>query len=146
MRGNAERDDCLDCGVSLLRSWCLLYLSYLQQIINHTIAQSLNISISLYLPYFPFCPSFTFPISPQTPSYMLSRVSQLTKQVSIMSSTKKAPDINLYTTQTPNGIKISITLEELEFGPLVSERHTLCLSCYRSSCLTRIPLISFPPP
>ena len=58
---------------------------------------------------------------------MLSRVSQLTKQLSIMSSTKKAPDINLYTTQTPNGIKISITLEELEFGPLVSERHTLCL-------------------
>ncbi|KAK0509841.1 hypothetical protein JMJ35_007235 [Cladonia borealis] len=30
-----------------------------------------------------------------------------------MSSTRKTPDIHLYTTQTPNGIKISITLEEL---------------------------------
>ncbi|KAL2043229.1 hypothetical protein N7G274_004289 [Stereocaulon virgatum] len=30
-----------------------------------------------------------------------------------MSSSRKTPDINLYTTQTPNGIKISITLEEL---------------------------------
>ncbi|MCJ1454762.1 hypothetical protein MMC28_005115 [Mycoblastus sanguinarius] len=30
-----------------------------------------------------------------------------------MSTTQKTPDINLYTTQTPNGIKISITLEEL---------------------------------
>ncbi|KAL6713324.1 Glutathione S-transferase 2 [Lecanora helva] len=30
-----------------------------------------------------------------------------------MSSTMKTPDINLYTTQTPNGIKISIVLEEL---------------------------------
>ena len=58
---------------------------------------------------------------------MLSRVSRLAKQLNIMSSTKKAPDINLYTTQTPNGIKISITLEELGFGPLVSERHTLFL-------------------
>ena len=26
---------------------------------------------------------------------------------------ENVPDINLYTTQTPNGIKISITLEEL---------------------------------
>ncbi|KAK0937634.1 Glutathione S-transferase 2 [Friedmanniomyces endolithicus] len=31
-----------------------------------------------------------------------------------MSSEK--PDIHLYTTQTPNGIKISITLEELGYG------------------------------
>ncbi|KAM0802153.1 putative disulfide bond reductase yfcG [Usnea florida] len=30
-----------------------------------------------------------------------------------MSSTNQTPDIHLYTTQTPNGIKISITLEEL---------------------------------
>ena len=45
---------------------------------------------------------------------MLQRVNQLTKQVTnAMSSTRKTPDINLYTTQTPNGIKISITLEEL---------------------------------
>lgn len=57
---------------------------------------------------------------------MLSRVSQLAEQLSIMSSGKKTPDINLYTTQTPNGIKISITLEELGFGPLFSsERQTL---------------------
>lgn len=45
---------------------------------------------------------------------MLSRVSQLSEQFPItMSSTEKTPSINLYTTQTPNGIKISITLEEL---------------------------------
>lgn len=45
---------------------------------------------------------------------MLPRVEQLTKYlVNAMSSTPKTPDINLYTTQTPNGIKISITLEEL---------------------------------
>ena len=57
---------------------------------------------------------------------MLSRVSQLARQISIMSPTKKTPDINLYTTQTPNGIKISITLEELGFGFLFSsERSTL---------------------
>lgn len=59
---------------------------------------------------------------------MLSRVSQLTEQLSIMSSGKKTPDINLYTTQTPNGIKISITLEELGFGPpplSPSERRTV---------------------
>ncbi len=45
---------------------------------------------------------------------MLPRVEQLTKHlVKAMSSTPKTPDIDLYTTQTPNGIKISITLEEL---------------------------------
>lgn len=57
---------------------------------------------------------------------MLLRVSQVAKQLSTMSSNKKTPDINLYTTQTPNGIKISITLEELGLGLLVSsERRTL---------------------
>lgn len=125
MRGNAERDDCLDCGVSLLSLG--VFFSYSIYIINHTIAQLLSTSIYLYLFPFLFCPSFPFPISPQTPSYMLSRVSRLAKPLNIMSSTKKAPDINLYTTQTPNGIKISITLEEIGFGPLVSERHTLFL-------------------
>lgn len=29
----------------------------------------------------------------------------------------KTPDITLYTTQTPNGIKISIALEELGYSP-----------------------------
>ena len=57
---------------------------------------------------------------------MLSRISQLARQISVMSPAKKTPDINLYTTQTPNGIKISITLEELGFGSLFSsERPTL---------------------
>lgn len=57
---------------------------------------------------------------------MLSRVSQLARQLSIMSPSKENPNINLYTTQTPNGIKISITLEELGFGSLfLSERPTL---------------------
>ena len=60
---------------------------------------------------------------------MLSRVSQLARQISIMSPSKKIPDINLYTTQTPNGIKISITLEELGFGSLfLSKPPTLFIS------------------
>lgn len=114
--------------VSIAGSHCsVLVSSLVLYIINHTIAQLLSTSIYLYLFPFLFCPSFPFPIPPQTSSYMLSRVSRLAKQLNIMSSTKKAPDINLYTTQTPNGIKISITLEELGFGPLVSERHTLFL-------------------
>lgn len=45
---------------------------------------------------------------------MLRRVRGLTSQLTPnMSSTTKTPNINLYTTQTPNGIKISMTLEEL---------------------------------
>jgi len=40
---------------------------------------------------------------------MTARVSQLSNQLKMASR----PDIHLYTTQTPNGIKISITLEEL---------------------------------
>jgi len=40
---------------------------------------------------------------------MTTRLSQLSNQISMASH----PDIHLYTTQTPNGIKISITLEEL---------------------------------
>jgi len=45
---------------------------------------------------------------------MLRRVRGLTSQLRPnMSSTTKTPNINLYTTQTPNGIKISMTLEEL---------------------------------
>ena len=39
---------------------------------------------------------------------MTSRLVQLSKQVKM-----SRPDIHLYTAQTPNGIKISITLEEL---------------------------------
>ena len=31
---------------------------------------------------------------------------------------ENVPEINLYTAQTPNGIKISITLEELGCDPL----------------------------
>ena len=34
-------------------------------------------------------------------------------QISIMAETKSSPTIKLYTAQTPNGVKISITLEEL---------------------------------
>ena len=55
---------------------------------------------------------------------MLSRVHQLTNQLTTMSSTEKKPNINLYTAQTPNGIKISITLEELGFGPLIPPGHS----------------------
>ena len=47
---------------------------------------------------------------------MTNRLTQLTHQIPpTMSSdsSPKRPDIHLYTTQTPNGIKISITLEEL---------------------------------
>jgi len=45
---------------------------------------------------------------------ILSRLNQLSKQVTAnKSSTTKTPNINLYTTQTPNGIKISMTLEQL---------------------------------
>jgi glutathione S-transferase len=40
---------------------------------------------------------------------MITRLTQLTNQVKMAAR----PDIHLYTTQTPNGIKISITLEEL---------------------------------
>jgi hypothetical protein len=40
---------------------------------------------------------------------MTTRVTQLSNQLKMASR----PDIHLYTTQTPNGIKISITLEEL---------------------------------
>lgn len=40
---------------------------------------------------------------------MTSRLSQVESHLTMSSR----PDIHLYTTQTPNGIKISITLEEL---------------------------------
>ena len=42
---------------------------------------------------------------------MSLRVAQIASHVSTMSS--EEPTIHLYTGQTPNGIKISITLEEL---------------------------------
>ena len=51
--------------------------------------------------------------TPENRRFMLRRANQLANQVITMFSTRKTPDINLYTTQTPNGIKISITLEEL---------------------------------
>lgn len=49
------------------------------------------------------------------------------------------PDITLYTAQTPNGIKISITLEELGYDlsrpttpdPVVCTRQTELISAYR---------------
>ena len=49
---------------------------------------------------------------------MLRRASQLKRHLSAapapkMAASKKTPDITLYTAQTPNGVKISITLEEL---------------------------------
>jgi len=44
---------------------------------------------------------------------MLSRVAKLSKQIAGSMSPQRTPDITLYTAQTPNGIKISITLEEL---------------------------------
>jgi glutathione S-transferase len=40
---------------------------------------------------------------------MTHRLAQLSKHIKMA----RTPDIHLYTTQTPNGIKISITLEEL---------------------------------
>jgi len=40
---------------------------------------------------------------------MTARLTQISKQIKMASR----PNIHLYTTQTPNGIKISITLEEL---------------------------------
>lgn len=43
---------------------------------------------------------------------MITRLTQLSSQLTTMATTSR-PDIHLYTTQTPNGIKISITLEEL---------------------------------
>ena len=47
---------------------------------------------------------------------MLNRLNQLNKHITnkmAVVHNEKTPDINLYTTQTPNGIKISIALEEL---------------------------------
>lgn len=48
---------------------------------------------------------------------MSNRLTQLTSQLELptmaSSTSTSGPDIHLYTTQTPNGIKISITLEEL---------------------------------
>lgn len=43
---------------------------------------------------------------------MTTRLSQISKQLP-NTFTMSRPDIHLYTTQTPNGVKISITLEEL---------------------------------
>ena len=58
-------------------------------------------------------------ISSLLPIFMLRRVSQLKDQITptmAVVSDPKTPDINLYTTQTPNGIKVSIVLEELGFA------------------------------
>jgi len=49
--------------------------------------------------------------------FMLQRVDQLQAHITAMSTSQATSDINLYTTQTPNGIKISITLEELGLAP-----------------------------
>ena len=49
---------------------------------------------------------------------MFNRLTQIqnhfTSNMAVVAETQK-PDINLYTAQTPNGIKISMTLEELGF-------------------------------
>ena len=72
-----------------------------------------HFTLQLHKSPFLFIPSF----SPLYRTYMLRRASQLTNQITttttMSSSTRKTPDIHLYTAQTPNGIKISITLEEL---------------------------------
>jgi len=50
---------------------------------------------------------------------MLHRIDQLSSQfINNMAVVfdENVPNINLYTAQTPNGIKISITLEELGYG------------------------------
>jgi hypothetical protein len=58
----------------------------------------------------------------------MSELSRLTQHLQILSATQlssmadRKPEITLYTAQTPNGIKISIALEELG---LVSKRNTL---------------------
>ncbi len=44
---------------------------------------------------------------------MLHRIAQTTQHLVPANMPRKTPDIHLYTAQTPNGIKISITLEEL---------------------------------
>ena len=47
---------------------------------------------------------------------MLDRAIQITRQISSnMTSKSTSPNINLYTDQTPNGIKVSISLEELGY-------------------------------
>ena len=59
---------------------------------------------------------------------MLHRINQLTSQISNKMAVvfdENVPDINLYTAQTPNGIKISITLEELRYGSF--PHHTILL-------------------
>lgn len=50
---------------------------------------------------------------------MLHRINQLSNQFNNKMAVvfdENVPDINLYTAQTPNGIKISITLEELGYS------------------------------
>jgi hypothetical protein len=57
----------------------------------------------------------------------MSELSRLTQHLQIFSASQlgsmadRKPNITLYTAQTPNGIKISIALEELG---LVSKRNT----------------------
>ena len=56
---------------------------------------------------------------------MLHRVNQLASQISNKMAVvfdENVSDINLYTAQTPNGIKISITLEELGYEIFPSNR------------------------
>lgn len=54
---------------------------------------------------------------------MSSRVNQISHHLDSKMAVvfnENVPDITLYTTQTPNGIKISITLEELGYSRLNS--------------------------
>ena len=59
----------------------------------------------------------------------MSELPRLTQHLQILSASQpgtmadKRPDVTLYTAQTPNGIKISIALEELG---LVSNLDALC--------------------
>ena len=53
---------------------------------------------------------------------MLHRVNQITSHTNTNMAVvfdENVPDINLYTAQTPNGIKISITLEELGYSSIL---------------------------
>ena len=59
------------------------------------------------------------PAFPSNLHYMSGRLNQINKHITNKMAVvpdKKTPDITLYTTQTPNGIKISIALEELGYA------------------------------
>lgn len=62
---------------------------------------------------------------------MSTRLTQIANQIS--SSTMATPtDIHLYTAQTPNGIKVSILLEELNL------QYKVCNCIYRLGTLPQV--------